>query len=176
MARTIKHISPAQLTTTTETEKLEYERLKYEHKETLDLGKYFYSTIYNIAPITFAANGILLAALQFLLKNKNDELSTALPGLDMLPLLKILPLLIGGFGIICNIGVGLSYVSCSLIVYKLNRHFDTLDRKLHFEIWKCRDKYANILGGLVFALAICFFLGWVLLWLYYLWRIIPISF
>ena len=87
MAKTTKHILPTPLTTKTEAEKLKYERLKYEHKETLDLGKYFYSTIYNIAPLTFAVNGILLAVLQFLLQ-KNEVLSTPVPGLNILPLLK----------------------------------------------------------------------------------------
>ena len=103
-----------------EIEKLKFERQKYEHKETLELGKYFYTTIFKLAPMTFAFNATLLLAFQFLLQSKtlNPAIFAALPK-DILvfgSVPEILPKLIGIFGIIYNIGALLSYAACSRIV------------------------------------------------------------
>src|SRR4051794_4382507 len=50
-------------------EKGNFDRKKYEHKEVLELGKYYYSCVFKLAPMTFAFNGAMLAALHFIITN-----------------------------------------------------------------------------------------------------------
>jgi hypothetical protein len=167
-----------------EKEKLIFERLKYEHKETLELGKYFYTTIFKLAPMTFVFNATLLAAFQFLVQSKklNPEIFSAPPKEILLfgfllSVPEILPKLIGIFGIIYNIGAWVSYHACSRIALSLTQHFIVLDKKLGSKISECGTKKSDYIYGLLSAfLTHGFFIAWVFWRTFYMWKITPALF
>jgi hypothetical protein len=130
-------------------------KLEFEHKTVLDTGKFFYDGLFKLAPMSFALNGVLLAALGFVAKDagsaSKDFLSIAI-------------IIIGLIGVVYNLGAGCACISLAITVWRLTGRFGYLDKQLGLEIAINKSSGANFWGSVTWFLTLVFFLLWIALW------------
>lgn len=133
------------------------ELLEFEHKQTLDIGKFFYDGLFKLAPMSFVLNGILLSALAFLVKDA---------GKASTDFLLVASCLVGWIGVIYNVGAACACISLAITVWRLTERFNEIDRQLGLGIAACKGTPSNVIGSISWALTMVFFALWTALWVF----------
>lgn len=140
-----------------------FENLKYEHKEVLELGKFYYETIMKLAPMSFVFNGALLTALHYMaFSETNNALVT--PFITHKYVFWGEIMLVGILGVIFNAGAACAYSSTMSVAGRLSQRFQALDQQLGLKISECNSELASNLGKRTHWLTLVFFLAWILVW------------
>jgi phage-related protein len=131
------------------------EMLKFEHKQLLDIGKFYYDGVFKFASMSFLLNGVLLSALAFVVKeagsSSKDFLSEAI-------------LLVGSIGIVYNCGVACACISLSAAAWNFTKRFNTVDGQLGLQMADCKSTFANFWGSIGWMFTAIFFVLWVSVW------------
>jgi hypothetical protein len=136
---------------------LREEKLEFEHRQLLDIGKFFYDGLFKFASMSFLLNGVLLSALAFVVKDagnsSKDFLSTAV-------------ILVGSIGVVYNGGVICACTSLAITAWHLTERFNAVDRQLGLHIADRKSFSSNLWGSFGWLFVSVFFLLWIAVWVF----------
>jgi hypothetical protein len=136
---------------------LREEKLEFEHRQLLDIGKFFYDGLFKFASLSFLLNGVLLSALAFLVKDaansSKDFFSTAV-------------MLVGWIGVVYNGGVICACTSSAITAWNLTERFNAVDRQLGLHVADRKSFYSDLWGTLGWIFVAIFFALWIAVWVF----------